>query len=299
MITQTEQTKISELLSSMTLCSGVGTKESACSIAAINLALSGRLTDDIPECMSEVIGNWIIRIQDSMPDSVRNSREWKSLLPQAAGTGRSHETQRSKIILEWMWCKVLPQLQSTANTQGFGESWQTMCTEKTADAAYSAADAADAAAYSAADAAAYAADAAAYAADAAAYAADAVARADAAYAVYAVYAVARAADAVARAAAADFWLQVNPVHLLEQLVKVSYVQNHQTNHKHTTNQGRLLQNLRHTHTGRLYVLGAHSQSRRAGLGSRQHYSCQDQARHWSQSRALRLSTGLNYAPTTH
>jgi hypothetical protein len=201
MITQADQTKIAELVNCMTLCYGIGTRESACSIAAINLALSGRLTDDIPECMSEVIGNWIIRIQDSMPDSVRNSREWKSLLPQAAGTGRSHETQRSKIILEWMWCKVLPQLQSTANTQGFGESWQTMCTEKTAAAAADAASADAARAARAARAAAYS----------AAAAAD-VAAAYAARAADAAYAAAYAAD--------DFWTQVNPAGLLKQLVEV-------------------------------------------------------------------------------
>lgn len=35
-----------------------GAKHEACSIAAINLALSGHLTDDIPECMLPVISRW-------------------------------------------------------------------------------------------------------------------------------------------------------------------------------------------------------------------------------------------------
>jgi hypothetical protein len=72
----------------MTLPSGLGTEESACSIAAINLALTGELTDDIPDCMSEVIGRWIIPTQDAMPAELRNSPRWKSLLPLAAGTGQ-------------------------------------------------------------------------------------------------------------------------------------------------------------------------------------------------------------------
>ena len=232
MITQADQTKIAELVNRMTLCDGVGTTESACSIAAINLALSGRLTDDIPECMSPVIGNWIIKIQDAMPASVRNSAEWKNLLPGAAGTGREFEEQRLAVITDWMWTDVLPLLQPLANEQGFGVEWQVMCAEKTAAAATAAARAARADADAAADAAAaraaraaddaaraaraYAARAAAVAAAAAAADAVAVAAADA-------VAVAAAADDAARTGADNFWIQVSPVNLLKQLVEVSHV----------------------------------------------------------------------------
>ena len=83
--------------------SGLGTKESACSLAAINLALTGELTDEIPDCMSEVVGRWVIRVQDAMPDQIRNSPEWKAALVDAAGTGRGHEAERSALILDWMW----------------------------------------------------------------------------------------------------------------------------------------------------------------------------------------------------
>lgn len=86
------QTKIAELLKNCHPTSGLGQNEhEACSIVAINLALTGKLTDEIPDCMSPVIGNWIIRIQDAMPEEMRNSEEWKSLLPFAAGTGREFE----------------------------------------------------------------------------------------------------------------------------------------------------------------------------------------------------------------
>ena len=38
------------------LVHGMGTAEAACSISSINLALTGVLTDEVPDCMSEVIG---------------------------------------------------------------------------------------------------------------------------------------------------------------------------------------------------------------------------------------------------
>lgn len=150
-ITPEQQQKIADYLATHELPKGLGTEESACSIAAINLSLTGKLTDAIPTCMSEVIGRWIIRVQDSMPKEMRNGPEWKRLLPWAAGTGRMKEKERLKIILNWMWGRVLPEIQGIADQRGFGEKWQAMHTEKTARAAGAAAEAARAAAYAAAD----------------------------------------------------------------------------------------------------------------------------------------------------
>jgi hypothetical protein len=211
----------------MHLPSGLGDEHSACSIAAINLALSGKLTDEIPYCMSRVIGQWIIVVQDSMPGEVRNSAKWKSLLPLAAGTGRGKERERLDIILEWMWGTVLPSLQPLANRQGFGKQWQQMTTERTAESARAAANAAEAAAVAVARATARAAHrvakaararararAAGWAAATAAEAADAVARA----------AAARATNAAAAGAAADAWATTwanfDPCGLLERLIKI-------------------------------------------------------------------------------
>ena len=118
-LTKEEQDKIAELINRMTLSKGIGTRESACSIAAINLALSGKLTDDIPECMSRIIGNWIIGVQDNMPADLRNSSSWKSLLPLAAGTGREHERERVQLILDWVWSDVLPTMQQFYTSVGF------------------------------------------------------------------------------------------------------------------------------------------------------------------------------------
>jgi hypothetical protein len=180
-ITKEQQAAIAAFIADRHIPSGLGTAENACSIACINLALSGRLTDDIPECMSEVVGNWIIRIQDLMPNAMRNSPEWRALLPHAAGTGRSKEIERLAILKEWLFVTVLPTLQGVADSNGFGKEWSEMCSDKTTIAA----DAADAAARAAAR-----------AADAATYATDAATRAAANVAN-----VARAAANVARAAA--------------------------------------------------------------------------------------------------
>ena len=142
--TEVQKKSLIEYLSSHDLAKGLGSEESACSIAAINLAISGELTDEIPECMSPVIGKWIIRIQDAIPSEVRNSAEWKRLLPLAAGTGRGKEKERLDLILKWMWTEVLAILLPIATQRGFGKEWGTMLTEKTVSAARAARDAADA-----------------------------------------------------------------------------------------------------------------------------------------------------------
>ena len=210
-ITTKQQTAIAAKLKDMHLPRGLGDAESACSIAAINLALTGELSDNIPDCMSPVIGRWIIHVQDAMPDAMRNSIQWKSLLPLAAGTGREHEQERIEVLLNWMWGTALPVLQPLADKQGFGSEWQHMCTQRAAEAAWAAkAAAARAAAYAAARAAGYAAGAAAGAAGAAGAAAhDAAEAAEAA-----AYAAARAAAG----AAAATWEALDPCSVLELLI---------------------------------------------------------------------------------
>ena len=206
-ITHEQQAAIAAKLAGMTLPSGLGNEHSACSIAAINLALSGRLTDEIPDCMSEVVGRWIIGVQDAMPDEMRNSPRWKNLLPLAAGTGRDHEQERLAIIMDWMWGTVLPTLQPLADERGFGLAWSRMTTERIAEAAMEAARAAARAAAAAA------------AARAAAWAAAMeAARAAARAAAWAAAEAARAAAEAARAAAE--WDQFDPCALLERLIVV-------------------------------------------------------------------------------
>ena len=214
-ISSQQQQAIAAKLAQMVLPRGLGTEDNACSIAAINLALTGELSDDIPPCMSEVIGRWIIIVQDRMPAEMRNSAEWKHLLPLAAGTGREREQERAGIILAWMWETVLPIVQPVADIGGFGEEWKKMLSEQTLEAADAAASAANAVDYTSA---ANAADNVFYAVDAAASAARTTNAADNVfYAVKAVVYAARTANASA-ACNHSAWEVINPCGLLEKLI---------------------------------------------------------------------------------
>lgn len=209
MITTEQEAAIRDTLATMPeLAVGVGTAEKACSVAALNLALTGTLTDTVPDCMSRVVGRWIISVQDRMPATIRDSAAWRELLVLAAGTGREHEGARRALVLSWMW-DALALVQPRADAERYGEAWATMLRERTAASAYAAADAAAYAA-SAVDADYAAASPAAYAA------ASAAAYADAAEAA------SEAADAAANAAAnAAAWTAIDPVSCLRRLVAVT------------------------------------------------------------------------------
>jgi len=103
------------------LPAGLVSGESVCTVAAINLVMSGRLTDAIPDCMSEVLGKAAIGMQDAMPDEMRNSQRYKQLIPDMPGTGRAQEKERLAILMDWMWGTVLPHLQPLADRHGFGD----------------------------------------------------------------------------------------------------------------------------------------------------------------------------------
>jgi len=210
-LTHEEEQKISDWLADHpTLTRGVGNAEAACSVAAWTLALTGTLTDKIPDCASEVTGRWIIRVQDScLPEHGRGHPEWLRLLPLAAGTGRAHEAERLAIVMDWMWGTVLPSVQTIADGRGFGKQWREMCenrTEAAAEAAYAAANAADAMHAAAAM----------YAADAAADVANAAANA-----AYTTGNAVSAADEAARMAGPDAWATFAPVEVLRKLIAVT------------------------------------------------------------------------------
>ena len=222
--------KLIAYLETHDLPSGLGDEESACTLAAIRLAYDGKLNDKVIDCMSPVLGNAAMRLQDAMPDGMRNSARYKNLIPNMPGTGREREAERLAILMDWMWTVVLPQLQPTADKCGYGAEWRHMCETKTAAAANAAAAAyyadASAAAANAAAAAYYADASAAYYADAsAAYASADASDASAAYAsaaasadasaAYAAYA--SAASAAASADASAFWEAVDPIGVLERM----------------------------------------------------------------------------------
>jgi len=215
--TTEQRAKLEDYLANHFLPSGLGSKESACSIAAINLAITGELTDKIPDCMSRVLGRATITLQDNMSTEMRNSARYKALLPNMAGTGRAKEKERLAVLIDWMWSTVLPQLQPLADDKGFGAEWSSMCRLKTSEAARCAADAAATAARAVH---------AAYAAGAGAYAAYA-ARA-AAYA--AGHAAARSAAAAAYANTGTFWNAVDPIGVLERMTYLKGDKNHDPLH---------------------------------------------------------------------
>lgn len=193
--TAEHRAKLEDYLANHSLPKGIGHEESACTVAAINLAISGKLTDSIPACMSEVLGKAAIRLQDAMPDDMRNSQRYKTLIPNMAGSGRSLEKERLAVLMDWMWSMVLPQLQSIADEGGYGEQWQIMCRKRTKKAAARAVYAADVAALAAADVAAY-------------------------YTAYTAY-----------AADVDFWSKVDPIGVLERM---TYLQGKDTGIKGET-----------------------------------------------------------------
>ena len=181
--------KLEDYLATHDLPSGLGDESSACSVAAINLALTGELTDDIPDCMSKVLGSATIALQDLMPHEMRNSDRYKAWLPTAAGTGRDHEQERLAVLMDWMWGTVLPHLQGLADEKGFGQEWREMCEQRTESVAAKA-----------------------VAANAAAAAVAAEAAASATYAASAAY------DAYADRV--GFWDAVDPIGVLERMTKI-------------------------------------------------------------------------------
>ncbi len=153
MITTEQETAIRDVLATMpTLAVGIGTKEKACSVAALNLALTGTLTDAVPDCMSRVIGRWIIRVQDRMPATIRDSRAWRDLLVLSAGTGREREAKRLALVMAWMW-EALALVQPRAADAAAAAYAAASADADAYAAAYASASAyADAAAYADADA---------------------------------------------------------------------------------------------------------------------------------------------------
>ena len=133
------------------LSAGIGTEASACSIAAINLAMSGTVTDSIPDCMSLVIGRWIIAVQDGIPHEMRNSTGWKAALRHVPDTGQDPDKEYARLALltDWVWDTVLPYLQPAADLHGYGREWERMCTERTGKAARAAQTASSETGYSA------------------------------------------------------------------------------------------------------------------------------------------------------
>ena len=145
MFTDENRKTLEEYLRTHHIPRGLGNKEGVCSLAAINLAIDGVLTDDIPDCMSYILGEMTIKMQDYMPDHMRNSGRFKRLLLDMPCTGRTQEKERLAIFVDWLYSTILPSIQHVADSHGFGDVWHTMCRDRsTGGAGYSAISTTDA-----------------------------------------------------------------------------------------------------------------------------------------------------------
>jgi len=131
-LTDTDRQKIADFVAGVSLSAGFGPASAPDSVTAINLALTGELTDRVPPAMSEVVGRWMVFLGDRMPDSIRNGARWKGLIPLAASTGRDLEQARLRAGLVWMLGRVFPSVQSYADGHGFGAEWKALIAAGTA-----------------------------------------------------------------------------------------------------------------------------------------------------------------------
>ena len=74
--TKEDREKISRFLSKTRLHQGLGSAVSPCSIAAINIALTGDIGDHRPPCMSPVIHRFIIEAQDKAAWALAGCKAW-------------------------------------------------------------------------------------------------------------------------------------------------------------------------------------------------------------------------------
>ena len=114
---------------------------------------AGEEHSDKPDCVCPVLGAYGVRLNDSMPDGVRD-RLLKPLVPLIVGTrDKASELKRAEFLAMWAVNRVLPII---LRARGFGERAEACERAKTLgeakDAAYAAYAAANAAADAAADA---------------------------------------------------------------------------------------------------------------------------------------------------
>ena len=241
---QREALRAALLSPDLIICAGVGSAYAvgqgrACTIAEINLVLTGKLTDDPHPCMSDVIRRWVIRIQDDMPRDIRNSQAWRDAAVGIAGTAADDEIERKRaaLLLDWMWDALADKVVIASLPESALPAWRTMLVERTpaaARATYAAtyasavrrsktatyASAATAATAYAAYAAVYATEVAVYATEAAVYATEAT---EASAVVRAADAVAHAADAIhaTHATYAAYWERRDAPGMLRKLIEVT------------------------------------------------------------------------------
>lgn len=123
---------IHAFLANRNITAKLGNEKACCSVASINLALKGRLDDEQPDMMSDVIYAWIRPIQDAMPDALRNAPAWRNAIANAAYTRDSLDGDRYQVLKQWIWDDVMPLLRpltqhATFHGKPLSESWDALC----------------------------------------------------------------------------------------------------------------------------------------------------------------------------
>ena len=91
--------KVAKRLEQVRLCCGPGTGLRCCSMQAINSALYGTDSDELPSFMSYHLHSYIIIANDKMSYTNRNSQRWKDLLVRAVDV--EHTEQHQLITHRW------------------------------------------------------------------------------------------------------------------------------------------------------------------------------------------------------
>lgn len=124
--------------SDLVLGAGVGRVDGPrCTIAEINLILTGELTDHPHPCISDVIRQWVMRVQDDMPSALRNAPAWREAAVGIAGSaaGRAVERGRRALILDWMWDALADEALLKVVPADNRPSWDAMLRDRTSAAA--------------------------------------------------------------------------------------------------------------------------------------------------------------------
>lgn len=132
-----EKATIRKFLAGRTITSGMGDASACCSIASINMATRRMLCDDPPPSMPDTIYQWVVPVQDAMPDRLRNAADWRALVPDAAYVltgeiGGGGEAKRFGVLKDWVWDAAMPLLRPLTQHaifrgRPFSEQWDMLC----------------------------------------------------------------------------------------------------------------------------------------------------------------------------
>lgn len=84
-----------------------------------------------PKAASEVIAVFIDGLYFTLRHNIMRRPHINELLKEIKNSGRKHEEERTSIIIGWLWNKVLPSWNETAEKIGVLPVWKTMLSNKT------------------------------------------------------------------------------------------------------------------------------------------------------------------------